>query len=196
MILYALYCTEADTSDVMFALRFAVSVLVVSCPCAIGLACHTVIMVGTSMAAKYYSILFKSGSALEICYKSSVIVFDKTGTITLGIPHVMTWHVYGDSNEADLMMYSGSAESGSEHPIAKVITTYTSARTSLLPPTSLTAVGGLGICAVVRCRNVIVGSDGMMTTEHIPLISQHETAISKAHTLCCRWCANRCIRTV
>jgi len=104
----------------VFALTIFISVLVIACPCALGLATPTAIMVGTGKGAEY-GILIKSGAALETAYKIKTIVFDKTGTITEGKPKVTDVVVANDVTEEYLLQLAASAEKGSEHPLGEAI---------------------------------------------------------------------------
>lgn len=109
--------------SVSFALMRAVSVLVISCPCALGLATPVAIMVGNGVAAKN-GILFKTATSLEQTGKASIIAFDKTGTITTGIMNVTDVLPVGEYDENELLSVANSLESKSEHPISRAITGY------------------------------------------------------------------------
>lgn len=109
-------------NDFATALSFGIAVLVISCPCALGLATPTAIMVATGVAASN-SILIKSSQALEVLSKTKNIVFDKTGTITQGKPHVQAVKILGDIQKEDLMKIVASIEKMSEHPLAHAIMT-------------------------------------------------------------------------
>ena len=107
-------------ADVEFSLKIFIAVLVVACPCALGLATHTSIMVGIGLAAEN-GILIKSGEALETAYKINTIVFDKTGTITEGKPQVTDILTVGEIDERRLLQITASAEKGSEHSSGRAI---------------------------------------------------------------------------
>jgi Cu+-exporting ATPase len=113
----------------VFALTIFISVLVIACPCALGLATPTAIMVGTGKGAEY-GILIKGGEALETAHKITTIVFDKTGTITEGKPEVTDILPVGDISEERLLQLAGSAEKGSEHPLGAAIVRGASPSTS------------------------------------------------------------------
>ncbi len=106
--------------DFNFALTIFVSILVIACPCALGLATPTAIMVGTGKGAEL-GILIKGGEALEAAHKIRVVVLDKTGTITEGKPQLTDIKTYGELSEAKALLLCASAEQGSEHPIARAI---------------------------------------------------------------------------
>ena len=106
------------------ALINAVAVLVIACPCALGLATPTAIMAGTGVAARY-GILIKDAEALERAHEVSAVVFDKTGTLTSGAPRIAHLSAI-DGNEASLLQLAGALQRGSEHPLAKACLLYTS----------------------------------------------------------------------
>ena len=103
----------------VFALTIFISVLVIACPCALGLATPTAIMVGTGKGAEY-GVLIKGGEALEITHKIDTIVFDKTGTITEGKP-IVTDIITSTISEDELLAIAASSEKGSEHPLGEAI---------------------------------------------------------------------------
>ena len=103
-----------------FSLTIFISILVIACPCALGLATPTAIMVGTGKGAEH-GVLIKSGEALETAHKVEVVVFDKTGTITEGNPKVTDIITTGLIDETELLRLSASAEKGSEHPLGEAI---------------------------------------------------------------------------
>ena len=108
-------------ANVDFALTLAVSVLVISCPCALGLATPTAVMVGTGRAARL-GILFKSAEALEKCSGINAVILDKTGTVTEGKPVVTDIRVFASHlRERDLLKLAASVEVKSEHPLAQAI---------------------------------------------------------------------------
>ena len=108
------------TKDISFTLRIFISVLVIACPCALGLATPTAIMVGTGKGAEN-GVLIKSGVALETAHKINAVVFDKTGTITEGKPTVTDVYSVSDMSESVLLGLSASAEKASEHPLGEAI---------------------------------------------------------------------------
>jgi Cu+-exporting ATPase len=131
-----------------FALTIFISVLVIACPCALGLATPTAIMVGTGKGAEN-GILIKGGEALETAHKINTVVFDKTGTITEGKPKVTDILAAGAIAEADLLLVVASAEKGSEHPLGQAIVLEAEARgVDLLTPVRFEALTGRGIEAL------------------------------------------------
>lgn len=148
------------------AVSVGVSILVIACPCAMGLATPTAIMVGTGQAAKY-GILFKSGAALEACSSVDTVIFDKTGTITVGKPHVVTVNAFSCDEDEFLRLFA-SAESASEHILSKAILEEADHRgLSLLPCTRFSAVSGRGATAVVENRSFVFGSRTFLIGQEI-----------------------------
>jgi P-type Cu+ transporter len=162
------WISETDWSVAMLN---AIAVLVISCPCAIGLATPTAIMVGTSKGAEN-GILFKNSEVLELTGKLNVIVLDKTGTITSGEPEVTDIIPFENISNNDLLFVAASAEKGSEHPLGKAIVKK-AVETNLIlaDPEKFKAFGGLGIKADIKNDHIIIGNLRMMENEGIPTIS-------------------------
>ena len=134
-----------------------VSVLIIACPCALGLATPTAIMVGTGRGAQS-GILIKGGEALETAHKLTTIVLDKTGTVTRGVPSVTDIQAVG-VDEQTLLQLAASAESGSEHPLGEAIVRSADERgVDRLPVRDFNAIPGHGIEAVVGERKVLIGT--------------------------------------
>ncbi len=145
-----------------------VAVLVIACPCALGLATPTAIMVGTGKGAQN-GILFRSSEALERAEKLQVVVLDKTGTITQGKPAVTDVLPYA-VDRAELLRLAASAERGSEHPLGEAIVTAANEQNlPLAQPQAFDAIAGHGIRATVDGRNVIIGTARLMGNEGIGL---------------------------
>ncbi|MBF0107695.1 MAG: cadmium-translocating P-type ATPase [Magnetococcales bacterium] len=145
-----------------YALLNFVSVLIIACPCALGLATPTSIMVGTGRGAEH-GILVKGGDALETAHKVDVVVFDKTGTLTRGRPEVTDWT--GDDRH---LASVAAAESRSEHPIARAIVAFARERKIHLPPVaSFEALTGMGVRASIDDRQVVVGTRELLRREGI-----------------------------
>src|SRR5690625_3180534 len=146
------------------ALVAAIAVLVIACPCALGLATPTSIMVGTGKAAEH-GILFKGGEHLERTHELDTIVFDKTGTITKGEPEVTDF-----SGDDELLQLLASAERSSEHHLADAIVKYANERNvELLPVDSFEAVPGQGVAADIDGKKVLVGSRRFMRNNNIDI---------------------------
>ncbi len=160
---------NADNDAFTRALIHMVAVLVIACPCAMGLATPTAVMVGAGKGAEI-GILFRSSEALERAGKVSMVVLDKTGTITQGQPAV-TDLVTDGSVEADaLLRLAASVEKGSEHPLGEAIWAEATRRgLELTPPTGFTAQAGHGVEAEVGGRRVAVGNLRLMQARGYPL---------------------------
>lgn len=153
-----------------FALSIGISVLVISCPCALGLATPTAIMVGTGQGA-INGILFKSAKALETTHELQTIVFDKTGTITEGKPVVTDIFPLQDT-ENDLLQIAASLESLSEHPLAQAITTSAKEKNlSFLEVEKFTQVAGQGIRGIIDGKKILAGNLKMMNENQIETTS-------------------------
>ncbi len=150
------------------SLLFAVAVLVVSCPCALGLATPTALMVGTTKGAES-GILIKGGEALEKAHKITTVAFDKTGTLTKGEPAVTDTIPYGVSGE-DLLFYAGIAERGSEHPLAKAVVKTAEAIKSVPSPKDFKAISGKGITAMHEGHEILVGNETLMQENGIDVL--------------------------
>ena len=145
------------------AMLFAVAVIVIACPCALGLATPTALMVGTGRAAKM-GVLIKDGQALEEINDVKTVVFDKTGTITVGKPTVTD--IIGDP--VRILKVAASLENNSEHPLAKAVMTAAADR-EIVPQTvtDFTAVEGKGVQATLDGQRAFVGNDKLMADEQI-----------------------------
>jgi Cu+-exporting ATPase len=149
------------------ALRNAVAVLVIACPCAMGLATPTAIMVGTGRGAEF-GVLIKSAAALEQLHRVGTIVFDKTGTLTIGRPVVTDVVAVADLGEDEVLALAAAAEQGSEHPLGEAIVTRAKERGLALPPVSeFTTVPGQGIDAMAPDGRVLLGNRTMMDARGI-----------------------------
>lgn len=148
--------------DMGFVLSIFVTVLVIACPCALGLATPIAIMVGTGRGAEL-GVLIKSGEALETLHSVSAVVLDKTGTITEGKPRLTDIAVYSDESENELLALAASAERGSEHPVARAVVDAAEERgLELVSPEDFKALPGRGIEATVSGRKVLAGTLKLM----------------------------------
>lgn len=155
--------------SVVFALTTFIAVLVIACPCALGLATPTAIMVGTGKGAEL-GILIKSGEALETAHKINMIVFDKTGTITAGQPEVTDLLPAPGFNAPALLQLAASAESGSEHPLGAAIVRRARADGLALQPAShFQAIPGQGIAVQIDDQSVLLGNQRLMQDRQIDL---------------------------
>ncbi|MCX6707270.1 MAG: heavy metal translocating P-type ATPase [Candidatus Woesearchaeota archaeon] len=145
-----------------FALIAGVSVLVIACPCALGLATPTAIMVGTGKGAKD-GILIKGGDSLETAHKIKHVLFDKTGTITKGTPEVTDIIPFGKETESNVLKIAASIEKSSEHPLADAIVKKANERAiSLSPATKFKAIPGHGIEAKINQKQYYLGNMKLM----------------------------------
>ncbi len=159
----------------LFSLTIFISVLVIACPCALGLATPTAIMVGTGKGAEY-GVLIKSGEALETAHKINAIVFDKTGTITEGKPKV-TDIVTKDIDKEELLILAASAEKASEHPLGEAVIKYAEEKSLKLKDVdNFKAIAGKGIEATLEGKNLLLGNKKFMEEQSIFIEDfQHES---------------------
>ena len=151
------------------AVIHAVAVLVIACPCALGLATPAAIMAGTGVAAKH-GILIKDAQALELAHKVDTVAFDKTGTLTVGQPRLTAFVVADGGDEAALLRAAASLQSGSEHPLARAVVAVAKERAlSFEPPAALQAVPGRGTEGVVDGATYLIGSLRWMDELQVPL---------------------------
>ena len=151
------------------AMMSAVAVLIIACPCALGLATPTAIMVGTGRGATM-GVLIRNGAALEQAHRLGMVVFDKTGTITRGAPELTDLVPLGDVGADDLLRLAAAAEEGSEHPLARAVIEAARARGMDVPRgTDFSALPGHGITATVEGRAVLVGTARLMERHGVPV---------------------------
>ncbi len=156
------------SGDVAAAALNAVAVLVIACPCALGLATPTSIMVGTGMAARH-GILIKDAEALEIAHSIKTIAFDKTGTLTEGRPELVRI-VAANGTDAELLQIAASIQRGSEHPLARAVTSRAAETSQSLPSaTNTKALPGRGVEAEVDGKKYLLGSARLMHESAVPL---------------------------
>ena len=162
-------------SGLVTALSFFIAVLVIACPCALGLATPTSIMVGTGKGAEN-GILIKSGEALETAHKIKTVVFDKTGTITKGKPVLTDLIAYGKYNENELLKIAASVENDSEHPLAEAIVNKAKEKNiEIKPYEKFRAMPGYGIRAIFEGKEVQIGNRKLMENREINVeISQKD----------------------
>ncbi len=164
------------------ALQAAIAVLIIACPCALGLATPTAIMVGTGKAAEN-GILIRGGEALEGARRIDTIVLDKTGTLTRGKPAVTRVVTTDGLAEADLLRLAAAAEVGSEHPLAEAIVNRAKELGLELPPAEhFQAIAGQGVQATVDGRALLLGNQSLMEGAGVPLDGLVERADDLART--------------
>ena len=150
------------------SLIHSVAVLVIACPCALGLATPAAIMAGTGVAAKY-GILIKDAQALEIAHRADTVAFDKTGTLTVGQPRLLSLLAVQGADEQVLLALAASLQSGSQHPLAHAVVQ--SAKTQSVvfaAPERVQAVPGFGNEGLVQGRTLLLGSLRWMAELHVP----------------------------
>ncbi|MFD9849851.1 heavy metal translocating P-type ATPase [Streptomyces parvus] len=151
------------------AFTAAVAVLIIACPCALGLATPTALMVGTGRGAQL-GILIKGPEVLETTRRVDTIVLDKTGTVTTGRMTLQTTHTTEGTTQAEVLRLAGALENASEHPIAQAVATAATDATGPLPtPEDFTNVPGLGVQGIVEGHAVLVGRPRLVADAGIPL---------------------------
>jgi len=172
--------------DAEQAIINAVAVLVIACPCALGLATPAAIMAGTGVAARY-GILIKDAEALELAYRITAVAFDKTGTLTEGQPSLAELVAAPGADEARLLQLAAAVQRGSEHALARAVQQAAAARASApLLASDVSALPGRGVAATVEGARLILGSTRLMQEHSIPLqaLSARAEALERAgHTI-------------
>ncbi|KYQ89208.1 P-type ATPase [Tieghemostelium lacteum] len=177
------YIVASNSSVFQFALRNAISVIVIACPCALGLATPTAVMVGTGIGAQC-GILIKGGAHLETAHKISAVIFDKTGTLTSGKPTVTHSTIIGSSatkhhmDKKSFFEIVASAEAASEHPLAGAIVNYAFTVcdvNSTHVPTNFESVTGSGIRCTIKDIDVMIGNMKWIQEEGISFNSADKT---------------------
>ncbi|MDL4839660.1 heavy metal translocating P-type ATPase [Aquibacillus rhizosphaerae] len=177
MLTFIVWFFIVDPKSWPSALEASIAVLVIACPCALGLATPTSIMVGTGKGAQT-GVLFKGGEHLETAHKINAIILDKTGTITKGKPEVTDIELFQD----EALRYLIAAERSSEHPLAEAIVAYGSEKNvEKLEPDSFEAIPGHGILAKIEDKEVLVGTRKLMK-EHKIEFSKYEAQLSQYET--------------
>src|SRR3989449_833429 len=151
-----------------FSLLAFVSVVIIACPCALGIATPAALLVGTGKGAEN-GILIKGGDQLEEAHKANTVIFDKTGTLTKGQPAVTDIVAIGKISEAQILGFAGSVEKGSEHPLAQaVVNAAQKMNVNLSDPSDFEALPGLGVKATVDDQEVLLGNTDLMEKFSIP----------------------------
>ena len=178
LAVFAVWLVFGPEPSYVYALLTMVAVLIIACPCAMGLATPTAIMVGTGKGAEY-GILIRNAEALERAHRTEVVVLDKTGTLTIGRPQV-TDILTNDVGEDELLRLAASAERTSEHPLGQAVVSAAKARgLSLADAEGFRALPGQGIRAAVDGADLLVGSGSFMAESGVSLDALDE----KAHEL-------------
>lgn len=163
---------------VTHAIVSAVSVLIIACPCALGLATPMSIMVATGKGATQ-GVLFKNAEAIEELRKVNTLVVDKTGTLTIGKPKLMNIKSLGKFSETEILSLTASVEQASEHPLAEAIVSGAKERgCELFEVSNFSSITGKGIKATVQSKNILVGNKALMDDQSVQ-IDQYEDEINK-----------------
>ncbi|WP_425465538.1 heavy metal translocating P-type ATPase [Paenibacillus hemerocallicola] len=169
VLAFLLWYFAFDSGDFAGALEKSIAVLVIACPCALGLATPTSIMAGSGRAAEL-GILFKGGEHLEAAHRVDAVVLDKTGTVTKGKPELTDIRIEPDWEESQLLAWIGSAERNSEHPLAEAIVSGIRNRGIDLPGSeAFEAIPGFGIKATVDGNELLIGTRKLMDRYDIPI---------------------------
>jgi Cu+-exporting ATPase len=159
-----------------YAVLNFVAVLIIACPCALGLATPTSIMVGTGKGAES-GVLIRGGEALETAHKLKAIVLDKTGTLTEGKPSVTDIAVFDGFKEEEILRYSASAEKGSEHPLGEAIVNRALEKNlALISPEKFNAIAGHGIEATIEGKSLLLGNLKLMRDQGVETEALEEKA--------------------
>jgi Cu+-exporting ATPase len=166
----------------LFSFIFGISTVVIACPCALGLATPTAVMVGTGVGAKL-GILIKGGQALETAHKVTAFVFDKTGTLTVGNPQVSHFTILPEGKKWEfkqLAFWLGTAEKDSEHVLAKACVVFAQEHSTspLVSPADFTAVTARGLQCTVDGHRVHIGNRGWMTDNGITISSLADSTLA------------------
>jgi Cu+-exporting ATPase len=162
----------------LFSLTILISVLIIACPCALGLATPTAVMVATGIGAKN-GILIKNAESLQMAGKIDTIVFDKTGTITKGTPEITDIYLVNDFKEKDVIKYASIAEKNSEHPLSNAIIKYAKQKEiKIEDPQKFDSITGKGIIAYYKNKKILLGNRKLLLQEKID-IKQIENKIQE-----------------
>ncbi|PKA56546.1 Putative copper-transporting ATPase HMA5 [Apostasia shenzhenica] len=172
------------------ALQFGISVLVVACPCALGLATPTAVMVATGKGASL-GVLIKGGSALEKAHKVKTVIFDKTGTLTMGKPAVVHTMLFSSCTLQEVCRLAAAAEANSEHPISKALVEhakklhemYGSSNDHMIDVNDFEVHPGAGVSAFVCGKLVLVGNKRLMLSSQVPISAKVEKYVMETEHL-------------
>ncbi|MGG1556134.1 heavy metal translocating P-type ATPase [Paenibacillus ferrarius] len=175
IVTFCIWFFAVDPGSFAIALEKAIAVLVIACPCALGLATPTSIMAGSGRAAEL-GVLFKGGEHLEATHRVNAIILDKTGTVTKGKPELTDVLLAVSGNENEFLRWVGAAEKNSEHPLAEAIVTGIKDKGIELPATEeFEAIPGFGIRAIVEGKELLIGTRKLMGKYGVEAESAYET---------------------
>jgi len=180
VITFIVWSVLGGENAYIYALLNAVAVLIIACPCALGLATPMSVMVGVGRGAQH-GILIRNAEALEVMNKVNTLVIDKTGTLTEGKPSVSEVFTFGNRSEKDLLQVLYSLNQHSEHPLAKATNAYTQAQGATpLPFTNFEALAGRGVKASYEGKNYFFGNERLMEEIGAPLSKEIQTVVKTA----------------
>ncbi|MGM0950081.1 MAG: copper-exporting P-type ATPase CopA [Bacillota bacterium] len=186
LLTFLIWYIWAAPGDFAAAISKVIAVLVIACPCALGLATPTSIMAGSGRAAEF-GILFKGGEHLEKTHRLDTIVLDKTGTVTNGKPRLTDAIPFGHFEETELLQFTAAAETGSEHPLGEAIVAGVKGKGLEIPKlNSFEAKVGAGILAEAGGKTILVGTRKLMESEQIEhgdLLAQMEELEAEGKTV-------------
>ncbi len=186
LLTFLIWYIWAAPGDFAAAISKVIAVLVIACPCALGLATPTSIMAGSGRAAEF-GILFKGGEHLEKTHRLDTIVLDKTGTVTNGKPRLTDAIPFGHFEETELLQFTAAAETGSEHPLGEAIVAGVKGKGLEIPKlNSFEAKVGAGILAEAGGKTILVGTRKLMESEqieHRDLLAQMEELEAEGKTV-------------
>jgi len=188
IITFVVWFDFGPKPSLTFALLTFVAVMIIACPCALGLATPTAVMVGTGRGAES-GVLIKDGESLETAHKLDTVVFDKTGTLTEGRPEVVAIAAYNSFSEEEIVQNAASAERVSEHPLGEsIVAKAEEMNIPLSKPKNFKAVEGRGIEASVDGKDVLIGNEEFMSDHGVSVTGineQAETYARQAQTPVC-----------
>ena len=177
VLTFAAWAAWGPTPRLAHALVNAVAVLIIACPCALGLATPMAIMVGTGRGAES-GVLFRNAEALEVLHKADTLVVDKTGTLTEGKPTLAGVEPATGFTEDEVLRLAAAIERGSEHPLAAAVVAGAAARGLQVPPASdFRSVPGKGVIGTVEGRRVVLGNAALLADENIAVPAEGRPAL-------------------
>ncbi len=156
----------AGQSPIQLAVYIATTILIIACPCALGLATPTAVMVGTGLAARN-GILIKDAEALETARKINFVLFDKTGTLTVGKPQVKTFEVFDGFEKAEVNNFVLSVEKKSHHPLAIAVVNYLNVSATGIEPEKFEDISGQGVQATIQNNNILIGTASLLKNKNV-----------------------------
>ena len=180
VITFLMWLNFADENVLSYALVAMMTVLIIACPCALGLATPISIMVAVGKAAEM-GVLIRNGDALQQAGKITTVVLDKTGTVTKGQPVVAHIEQAADLNSDAILLMGASLEAQSEHPLAQAIVSYANEKNmALLPVEQFSSVTGKGVSGVVDAKQVLFGNQALMQTQGIDTAILQERVLARS----------------